>query len=119
MKYKLYSILFVLLLLSSGAVSAQPEYQFLTHDDIERPFVMHLPADCDESQPTPLLIVLHGAGDDSGINMMTKTAEKEGFILVYPEAASDDWDYFYGIYPVAEVSVNEVEFFTAHPLDSE
>jgi polyhydroxybutyrate depolymerase len=117
MKYKLYSILFVLFLLSSGAVSAQDEYQFLTHDDIERSFVMHLPADYDESQPTPLLIVLHGAGD-SGINMMTNTnlaskSDEAGYIIVFPDANSGYWRYVDGSTYEGDPVVDDVAFTVA------
>jgi polyhydroxybutyrate depolymerase len=60
----------------------------LTHDGIERSYILHVPASYDGSQPVPLVLVFHGGGgkadgimQSSGFNQL---ADEKGFIVVYP-----------------------------------
>lgn len=67
-----------------------------------RPYDMHIPSGYDASRPTPVLLVLHGGGASSenaakltcpGGNLnspkcLNKLADKEGFIVVYPNGTS-------------------------------
>jgi polyhydroxybutyrate depolymerase len=60
----------------------------LTHDGIERTYILHIPSSYDDANPTPLVMSLHGGGGDavnqrrvSGFNDL---ADEKGFIVVYP-----------------------------------
>ncbi len=60
----------------------------LTHDGIERTYLLHIPSSYNENNPTPLVLSLHGGGGDavnqrrvSGFNDL---ADEKGFIVVYP-----------------------------------
>ena len=59
-------------------------------DGRTRTYHVHVPPDYDASKPMPLVLVLHGHGDNaasvarfSGLN---EKADKEGFVVAYPEA---------------------------------
>ena len=60
----------------------------------DRQWVMHVPASCDKSTPTPLVIMLHGFGG-TGWSAAKETlwsakADRESFIIAYPEATRPD-----------------------------
>jgi len=55
-----------------------------------REYVIHVPATCTKSKPSPLVFMLHGYGG-TAINAANETgwstkADQESFIIVYPEA---------------------------------
>ena len=91
-------------------------------DDIERTYHLYIPNTYDGKKPIPLLIVLHGGGGN-GKNMEEKTtlsgfdelAEKEGFIVVYPDAIEGHWNdgrndpYSYS----AQHNIDDVGFISA------
>ena len=53
-----------------------------------RSYAIHVPASYDGKTPMPLVVVLHGGGAPTGsaerMSGMTPKADKEGFIVVYP-----------------------------------
>lgn len=59
--------------------------------DEERSFLLFVPGGYDPSEPTPVVLSLHGAGqgseDHADASQLTDTADAEGFILVHPEAS--------------------------------
>jgi polyhydroxybutyrate depolymerase len=60
----------------------------LTVDGLKRSYHFHLPKNYDLTKPTPVVVVLHGAGTNGKIMEhfcgMTTQADKAGFIVVYP-----------------------------------
>jgi polyhydroxybutyrate depolymerase len=54
----------------------------------KRSYFVHLPASYDAEKPTPLVVVLHGAGTDGkimeGFCGMSAQADKSGFLVCYP-----------------------------------
>lgn len=63
----------------------------ITHDGLERIYLIHVPPSWEKSKSFPLVIALHG-GNGNGQAMVDLTrgrfnalADKEGFIVVYPE----------------------------------
>jgi polyhydroxybutyrate depolymerase len=90
------TVLSLLLGMSGCAVAANPGSapsggrQTLMHDGIERSYVVRLPGGLAQHDGlVPLVLVLHGGGGNAGyaerMTGFTETAEKEGFIVVYPE----------------------------------
>jgi polyhydroxybutyrate depolymerase len=66
----------------------------LTVDGRERLYVVHLPPGYDRGRPHPLVLMLHGMGG-TATNTIRETgwsakADREGFIVVYPEATRPD-----------------------------
>lgn len=76
---------------SAPAIAAGP-WQTLRHQGIERSYLIHTP---DESVmrngPVPLVLVLHGGGGNADnaerMTGFTEKAQKEGFIVVYPDGS--------------------------------
>jgi len=70
----------------------------LKHNGIERTYRLYIPSSFDKTKSAPLLIVLHGGGSTSK-NMIkltkggfNKLADKEGFVVVYPDAFERQWN---------------------------
>jgi polyhydroxybutyrate depolymerase len=65
----------------------------IQHGGLTRDFIRHVPAVYDAEQPTPLVIVLHGLGDNmqnmsqAGFHQVSDTAN---FIVLTPQALMDD-----------------------------
>ncbi len=87
--FALLALTFSLLACSRNVpnTSADPTLA-LTHEDIERTYILHIPSSYDESKPTPLVLSFHGGGGNaenqrrvSGFNDLS---DENGFIVVYP-----------------------------------
>jgi polyhydroxybutyrate depolymerase len=63
---------------------------------LQRSYLLHLPASYDNSRRRPLVIVLHGGGSEARamdpLTDFNALADKEGFIIVYPEAYEHNWN---------------------------
>ncbi len=68
----------------------------LTVDELKRPYWVHVPPQYDRKQPTPVVLVLHGALMDGkvmeGFSGMSKTADEHNFIAVYPSGQLYTWN---------------------------
>ena len=82
-----------LLLLLATTVAADPlatgdHNRKLTIDGRERTYLVHVPAKYDHNQPTPVVLVFHGAATNAAITVsltgMSEKSEEAGFIAVYP-----------------------------------
>src|SRR3989337_1986682 len=63
---------------------------------LERTYLLHVPGGFPEGRPAGLVFVLHGGGG-TGRNMDRMTrfsglADREGFIVVYPDAVERNWN---------------------------
>lgn len=68
----------------------------MTHDGIERRYLLHVPTDLPPDSTVPLVLVLHGAGGEpeeieagSGWNAV---ADERGIVVAYPEGDGGDWN---------------------------
>jgi len=83
-------------LLATGVTNAEPppgDYTFkFTHDRRERSYIVHVPKDTLTS-PWPVMLNFHGAGSSAagqqGYSRMDETADREGFLAVYPNGTGD------------------------------
>ena len=66
----------------------------LDHASLHRHYILHLPADLDQTKPAPLVLMLHGAGGTAqGASTRygwRELADKEHFIVAFPEATRFD-----------------------------
>ena len=96
------SILFALFLLlvsfSDGNASGINYADSIIVGGLKRTYLIHIPPSYDKNKSMPLVIALHGGGGSAkdmvkltkgGFNRL---ADKEGFIVVYPEGAEHKWN---------------------------
>ncbi len=74
--------------MNTDALQAGDQTRTLTVDGRERDYLIHIPESYDAASPTPVVLVLHGAGTDADITVrftgMTAKSDEAGFIAVYP-----------------------------------
>jgi len=68
----------------------------LDHDGRTRGYRLYLPTILDQNQPRPLVFVLHGGGGngaqaEAGLRY-DQLAERDGWIVVYPDAVDGHWN---------------------------
>ena len=83
-------------------------------NDLVRHYHVHIPATYDTSRSFPLLIALHGRLG-TGKKMMKQTdfnriADREGFIVVYPEGFKRGWADGRGITHADKQGVDAVSY---------
>lgn len=63
---------------------------------LQRSYIVHLPTSYDKSRQWPLVIALHGGGSEAKtMNPLTNfntLSDKQGFVVVYPEAYEHNWN---------------------------
>lgn len=89
--------------LAAGAQAAPPaqlppgDYALaLAHAGVPREYLLHVPVGYNATKPTPLVLVFHGTfGNANNIAQksgLSELADREGFLVVYPEAAGIQWN---------------------------
>jgi polyhydroxybutyrate depolymerase len=67
----------------------------LTHDGIDRTYLLHVPPGYSSTRPVPLVIGLHGYTASSsafeGQSGLSQKADQEGFIVAYPDGLRYPW----------------------------
>ena len=83
------SLLLAFTLISFG--QSKSKLFSLNHGNLEREYFVYAPENIDANKPVPLLLAFHGFGgtaymfmNNSGFN---EIAEKENFIIVYPQGS--------------------------------
>jgi polyhydroxybutyrate depolymerase len=101
-----------------GAVSARRDpARPLEVDGRSRTYVPHVPATETRRGPMPLVLVFHG-GQGSPTRVASTTrfselADREGFVVAYPQAYQGHWNDGRGTMPAARDSVDDVAFARA------
>jgi len=82
------------LFLASRAID--DEKGSIVYQGRKRSFLLHIPEKVREKKGAPLVLVLHGGGGTpeavARLTGFSKLADKEGFIVVYPEAVNRHWN---------------------------
>ena len=90
----------LLILVHAGLTDASeyldsPDYRTIEHDGATRSFILHIPADVKPS--APLVMVMHGymgsAGEIMDYSGFNAIADRDGFIVAYPEGTIDQHGY--------------------------
>lgn len=83
-------------------------------DERERTFLIHVPPKYDKSKPTPLVVAYHGLGLPASMmpsyTKLDETADKYGFIVVYPAGITLSWNAGARRGPLAEARADDVKF---------
>ena len=68
----------------------------ILHKGRMRTYLVHIPPSYNKESLTPLVIALHGGGGDGKkaekSTLMSHQSDKDGFILVYPDAVRGHWN---------------------------
>ena len=79
-----------------GSRSNHFQSSSLFHGGIKRTYMVHVPAIYKSDKRVPLFIVLHGGGGNGEkaekISRISGLSNREGFILVYPDAVGRNWN---------------------------
>jgi polyhydroxybutyrate depolymerase len=88
-------IAFCALLLSHGAFAALApgDHEFsLTHQQLRRSYLVHVPPQAAEGRPLPVVVNFHGGGSNAEVvkayTRMDRAADRDGYIAVYPNGSS-------------------------------
>ena len=80
--------LVALLAVAGGPLGPGDHNLSLKMGDVTRSYLVHIPPKHDPTKPTPVVLVLHGAGTNGAIMVpfcgLNKKADKAGFVAVYP-----------------------------------
>ena len=96
----------------SGYATPGDYFKLIKSDGYERTFWLHVPAGYDPATPAALVINFHGrtsnAFDQADLSLFSATADKYGFIVVYPQATGNPatWEDF----PESVSGVDDVQF---------
>jgi polyhydroxybutyrate depolymerase len=89
------TITFLAVVFWPSAASAQDREETVKVNGYSRTFLVHTPAGYNARQRYPVVVALHGVGGDAAVmarlSHFDDTADKYGFIVVYPNAREGRW----------------------------
>ena len=116
MKYTTVILLFVGFIFSSSA--QQTINASITHDGIQRDYIVYIPEIYDGSTAVPLVLNFHGFGSSASQQMFygdfRDIADTEGFLLVHPEGTTLIGNQFWNVgFPGISSTIDDVGFTEA------
>ena len=116
MKYTTVILLFTGFVFSSTA--QQTINASITHDGIERDYILYVPEIYDGSTAAPLVLNFHGFGSSASQQMFygdfRDIADTEGFLLVHPEGTTFIGNQFWNVgFPGISSTIDDVGFTEA------
>ena len=111
----------VLLLLVGGTFSSFSQQTInasITHDGIQRDYILYIPELYDGSTAVPLVLNFHGYGSNAAQQMFygdfRDIADTEGFLLVHPEGTTLIGNQFWNVgFPGLSSTIDDVGFTEA------
>ncbi len=108
----------------SFAALAPGDYEFaLTHQNLRRSYLVHVPPKAAQGAALPLVLNFHGAGSNAEVlkayTRMDRAADRDGYIAVYPNGSSGfqgrflTWNAGNCCGPAAMLQVDDVGFALA------
>jgi polyhydroxybutyrate depolymerase len=116
MKYTTVILLIVGFVFSSSA--QQTINASITHDGMERDYIIYVPEIYDGSKAVPLILNFHGFGSSASQQMFygdfRDIADTEGFLLVHPEGTTFIGNQFWNVgFPGISSTIDDVGFTEA------
>jgi len=118
--------------IKNKSVFSTGDYDFsLDQDGLRRTYKVHVPPSYDEKSPIPAILNLHGGGGSAegqiNISQMNETADKKGFISIYPDGTGkkivgksfETWNSGTCCGSAKENSVDDVDFLSKVISDME
>ena len=91
---KLLFVVFAALFLPQALAALAPgDYDFaLTHQNLGRNYLVHVPPQAGAKRPLPVMLVFHGGGSNAEVmrsyTRMDAAADRDGYVAVYPNGSS-------------------------------
>jgi polyhydroxybutyrate depolymerase len=102
---------------SEGTLDSNVSHVELEHDGATRSYEAHLPPAYDGTTPLPLVLNFHGFTSNGLLHQtvtnMNATADREGFVVVYPNGLDDSWNAGICCGRSATANVDDVGFTRA------
>ena len=119
-------LLLAALLVAESAIAALApgDYEIaITHQSLRRSYVVHVPPQASANRPLPLVLSFHGGGSNAEVmrsyTRMDLSADRDGYIAVYPNGSSGlqgrflTWNAGACCGPAAILQVDDVGFALA------
>jgi polyhydroxybutyrate depolymerase len=111
-----FTLLIMVTCMCAPARPQSTDEDSLELDGLRRTYQLFLPSSYDGTRAVPLVMVLHGGmGNGEGISNVTAfstVAEREGFIVVYPNGYQESWADGRGTTAADEAGVDDVAFIS-------
>jgi len=89
-------ITFTFLVVLSVSAGCADDKKTIAVDGVEREYYVHVPESYDGSEPVPLVLALHGGGGKAEkmdkLTGFNEVADRESFIVVYPQGDNRHWN---------------------------
>ena len=95
----------------------------LTRQNLQRSYLVHVPLQAAQGRPLPVVLAFHGAGSNAEVlkayTRMDKSADRDGYIAVYPNGSSGiggrflTWNAGSCCGPAAALGIDDVGFALA------
>ena len=115
---KKITVLLLLLVSTFSGFSQETIYTSITHDGIQRDYILYIPEIYDGSTAVPLVLNFHGFGSNATQQMFygdfRDIADTEGFLLVHPEGTTVIGNQFWNVgFPGISSTIDDVGFTEA------
>lgn len=120
MKNTLFLILALIALGAFGCrkyahVKKETVYNDFVHQDEERSYLVHTPANYDSTKSYPLIFVLHGitsrAKAIAGFSNFNRLSDQKEFIVCYPQGYKRSWGIDIPVGPAPKAGIDDLVFF--------
>ena len=86
---KSLAIILTLLMMQFSAIAQQTIYESITHDGMQREYILYVPENYTGDMPVPLVLNFHGYGSNAGEQMwygdFRSIADTSGFLIIHPQ----------------------------------
>ena len=112
------TVLLLLLGFTFSSFAQQTINASITHDGIQRDYIVYIPELYDGTTTVPLVLNFHGYGSNAAQQMFygdfRDIADTEGFLLVHPEGTTFIGDQFWNVgFPGLSSTIDDVGFIEA------
>jgi polyhydroxybutyrate depolymerase len=90
-----------------GRAPSDDQQEHLNVGGVDRTYILHTPKALAEGAPMPLVLVFHGGGGHAAtmpnFTRFDALADREGFLVAYPESFNKSWNDTRGLSPADDV----------------